>query len=336
MVIGVILVAGIVIWKKKNNVPVAIVVPHHNYVKEIRKEYLEKIKKERAGIKRIIIVGPDHFSVRQDGMMYANTDWNLSNGKLAFDKESEGILGPGLNLENNWVKNDHTIYNLAPEIKEMWPEVKIFPILLGQKIPVKNLDGLVEKIGKVCKEDCLLVVSVDFSHYLPAAVAEVHDVKSVRALEHLELEEIEKLEVDSQQSLYILMKFSLGKGARKWGMFSYTNTGLMEKNPEMETTSHVMGGYSKGLVLGFNKSNPYTFMVSKNTDFERDKKTLGERFFYGVDGINVDKLPFELGENQAVWGVKKGKKVEVVIRGLEMKNGVMYLLKGDDRMSYEE
>jgi len=165
-------------WQK----PAAIVVPHHNYVKEIRKKYLEKIKRERPELKRIIMVGPDHFSVRQDGIMYANADWNLSNGKLAFDKESEGILGPGLSLENNWVKNDHTIYNVVPEIKALWPEVKIFPIILGQKIPVKNLDGLIEKINGVCDKDCLLVASVDFSHYLPAAVAEIHDVKSIDTL----------------------------------------------------------------------------------------------------------------------------------------------------------
>lgn len=344
-----IAVIGIWTWSKKYFETVAIVIPHHNYVKEIREKYLAKIKKQRPEIKRIIIVGPDHFSVRQNEMMYANADWDLSNGELSFDREAESWLGSSLILENNWVKNDHTIYNLMPEIKVLWPESKVFPIILGQKIPLKKLNGLVEKISKVCDKDCLLVASVDFSHYLPAAMAEIHDIKSIKALENMETEEAEKLEVDSQQTLYILMRFAKLRGAEKWNLFSYTNSGVMENNRDAETTSHVMGEYSKGIKIrsDVKSDRPYTFMVVKNTNFERDKKTLGERFFYGVDGYNADKLPFEVPENMAVMGVKNGKRVELVFEPLEMKDGAMYLLRGErkteelkkfggGRMNYEE
>ena len=93
-----------------------------------------------------------------------------------------------------------------------------------------------------------------------------------------------KLEVDSQQALYILTKFSKNKGTG-WVEFDHTNSGELEKIRDAETTSHIFGYYKKQFKKqGFDK--PFTFLIAKNLDYEKDKKSLGERFFYGVEKID--------------------------------------------------
>lgn len=317
--------------------PVAIVVPHHNVVAEKRLEYFQKIAQKRPITKKVIIVGPDHFSPNQSRIIYSNRNWQLSNGELFFNRGLESTLNEFANLENSIVKNDHAIYNLLPDIKSVWPNAIVFPILIGQNYKVSKRDSLISNISKICSYDCLLISSVDFSHYLPADLADVHDQKSIYDLSTQNLTEIPKLEVDSPQSLYVLAKFSQSKKAHRWNLFYHSNSGELEKNYDVETTSHIFGSYQRSFIKN-NIPETKTYLISKYIDKNKSKTSLGDRFFYGTDYIDLDYsskssfiLPFELEDNYVITAVISDTKSTFKFFPTEIKDGATYLLRGNEK-----
>jgi AmmeMemoRadiSam system protein B len=317
--------------------PVAIVVPHHNFVAQKRLEYFKTIALKRPFTKKIIIIGPNHFSPNQSRIIYSNRNWQLSNGELYFDKQLESNLIQFANLDNSIVKNDHAIFNLLPDIKTVWPKATVFPILIGQNYDVSKLDNLISNISKVCRHDCLLISSVDFSHYLPADLADVHDQKSIYDLSTQNLEEIPKLEVDSPQSLYVLAKFSQSKNAHNWDLFYHSNSGALVNNYDVETTSHVLGSYQKSFQKD-NISELKTYLISKSIDKNKSLNSLGERFFYGTDYINLNYsskpsfiLPFELQDDYVITVIIDNTKSTYKFFPTETKDGATYFLRGNDK-----
>jgi len=311
--------------------PIAIVVPHHNVVAQKRLEFFQEIASKRLITKKIIIIGPDHFSPIQNNLNYSNTNWNLFNNQLIFLKEFEPTLSPLLNLQNGVIKNDHAICNLLPDIKSVWPNSQIFPILIGQNYPISKLDNLISKIETICNFDCLLISSVDFSHYLPAALANIHDQKSIYDLSIQNLEEISKLEVDSPQSLYVLAKYSQFKNAKNWNIFYHSNSGDLISNPDIETTSHVFGSYQKS----FKKNNfpkVETYLIAKNIDSKKSLSSLGTRFFYGTDFIDLN-YSGELPDNLVLSTTIINGKSTYSFFPTKTINGATYLLRGEEKLN---
>ena len=319
--------------------PVAVVVPHHNFVAQKRLEYFNQIAKKRLVTQKIIIIGPDHFSPNQNNLIYSNRQWNLSNGMVNFNNSIESKFKSFLNLENNIIKEDHAIYNLLPDIKTVWPKATVFPILIGQNYSVSKLDSLISVISQNCKNNCLLIASVDFSHYLPSGLAEIHDIKSTKELNNQNLSEIPKLEVDSPQSLYVLANFSSIKNTKKWNLFFNSNSGKLSNNSDIETTSYVMGSYQKSFFKNKQFLNE-TSLISKNIDKEKSISSLGARFFYGTDYIDLNyssksliQLPFELPDNMVATKTINGSQTEYRFFPTEVKKGSTYLLRGQAKIS---
>lgn len=313
--------------------PVAIVAPHHNVVAAKRLDFFQQIADKRIFTKKIILIGPDHFSPNQNNLNYSNTNWKLSNGELLFLKELEPYLSPLLNLQDGVIKNDHAIFNLASDIKSVWPDAKIFPILIGQNYSISRLDNLISKIETICDLDCLLIASVDFSHYLPSGFANVHDQKSIYDLATQNLSEIPKLEVDSPQSLFVLSSFSKTKKATKWELYYHSNSGELINNPYIETTSHIFGSYQRSFI-----KNTYpeikTYLLAKNIDQNKSQKSLGSRFFYGTDYIDLNyssrsiyKLPFDLPNNTIVTVTTVNGQPNYYYFSTEVKNGATFFLR---------
>jgi hypothetical protein len=189
---------------------------------------------------------------------------------------------------NVWgVKNDHGIYNQLNDIRKYFPHSKVVPIIIGDGVSRPVLDSLFNLISKNCLANCLLVASVDFSHYLPADLADIHDLYSLRNLNRLNSGSYENLEVDSPQSLYLVMQMAKARHAGNFDLFAHTNSGRMLNDPDAESTSHVFASYSR--IYSFSKTPDHlTFTVASGLSRNLSQKGVGDRFFYGVDEINPD------------------------------------------------
>lgn len=286
----VILCAGLSLLVKPLQVyfqPMAIIVPHHDAVAKTRSEYINKISGIRPQTNSVVILSPDHFSRDQKQIFYSDAQWNLYGGTLEYDADLGSKLTPTAVLNREFVRQDHGIFNLLTDIKKYFPESQIVPMLIGQKVSTQKLDLLSESLARFCRNDCLLVASVDFSHYLPAALADIHDLYSQQILEHLDTGNYQNLEVDSPQSLYLAMQFAKARDTTHYNLFSHTNSGHLMGNPDMETTSHIMTSYSRQIAKKeFSKST--TFTIANGLKRITHQKTVGDRFFYGVDYLDPE------------------------------------------------
>jgi AmmeMemoRadiSam system protein B len=310
----------------------AIVIPHHNLVKNLRLDYLTQIGHQLPNLETIIIIGPDHFSPYQKSISYGNFNWRLVDSQIDFTKSLETKLSPYLNLNNGIVRNDHTIYNLLPDIKEVWPKAKIFPILIGQKHSFAKLDPLISQVVKICQKNCLLLASVDFSHYLPATLANVHDRFTLKALNNLDFKLIQQAEVDSPQSLYFLINYARQKKAKKWHLFAHTNSGILGNNFDVETTTHIFGSYSFSLLPTLLSDHSTTFISSPSISQPDNLSSLGERFFYGTELKNLPfPPPFPIPSNFVIAGTIEHSKVSLIFLPIFTKNNQTFFEIGQTK-----
>jgi len=193
----------------------------------------------------------------------------------------------GLDLpSNDAIQNDHGIFNPLTDLKKYFPSADFFPVIIGQKTTVSDLQPLLTQIKKHCGFDCLLVSSVDFSHYLPVTLATVHDAYTLNNFQNLDTDKLLISEVDSPQSLYLLSSFAKYQQAPSWSVFAHTNSGFIASDPDSETITHIFGAYSRGSkILG----NVLTFIHLPYTlNRQQSQNTVGDRFFYGVDKTVID------------------------------------------------
>jgi hypothetical protein len=252
-------------------------VPHHNLVADTRSQFLNKVKNLRPVTSKIIIIGPDHFSVNQRQISYTDTNWSLLSSTIFFDKNFDTS---GFSANNFLLKNDHTIYNLLSDLNKFFPQATIVPVLLGQKLTPSELEIIYQKIKNYCGLDCLLIASVDFSHYLPANLAAVHDEFTASALINRDLNKIIKAEVDSPQSLYLVTNLN-------YQSLFHTNSGYLLNNLSIETTTHFFSWYRPSKKF-FSDNTKIIQELPYPIDRQKNQKSLGDRFFYGVDEVKIN------------------------------------------------
>jgi len=350
-------ILGILIYvllvSSKQPVTVAIA-PHHNIAKSKRLEMLQKISVSNPSIETIILISPDHFSPYQDKISYTDQDWSLKNGFLSYDKEISGLITDGLLLNNVLQTQEHGIYNLMADIGNIWPKTAVIPLAIGSKVNISQLNLLHTKLNKLCVKDCLLIASVDFSHYLPADLADIHDQTSIRVLENLEIDAVSKLEVDSWQSLYLAILKAKAYGQSGFKLFSHSNSSRMIGNPELESTSHIMGWFSRD--KQFPSRNYQTFTYANNLDKTMESDGLGERLFWGNDfsdfkinknikiGDSLSISPVagtrsavvrqegnilvRLADDLIISGIVHENGIELIFYPIENINGKHYFLRG--------
>lgn len=344
-------------FRPKN--PLAIIVPHHNVVADKRIELLAKIHQQRPKIDTVFLFSPDHFSANQQQIIYSTRNWQLSSGNLLFANDHLKFLQANAIENSQALVLDHGIYNILPNIKQFWPEAKVVPVLLGQGLAFEKLNFLVDYLRQCCKQNTLIIASVDFSHYLPRALANIHDLESYFALINLDIREDSPPEVDSPQALYLVNQLAQ-HWRQQWQFFHHSNSSYVFSSRDAESTSHIFAYQKPPALLPFLQEKvfePQTFLVAKDLDLARDQASLGKRFFYGVDyfqpkitsdfllldhvslkpisahqstiALTEQKLVINLSNDLAIAGVVLGNQyIHLVFLPLEFRDGAYYLLTG--------
>lgn len=336
--------------------PRVLIIPHHNAAQAYRLKIIKEVALRRPQTKTIIILSPDHFNPNQNLITSTDSDWQLHKGQMFFDHQTGSQITSLAVLNDPAVKDDHGIYNLLPELNKSFPQAKIVPLLIGQNLIPAQLDQLSETIIQNCKKDCLLVASVDFSHYLPSGLASVHDAYSLKTLSQMDLATIMDLEVDSPQALYLAQKFAQSQTLNRFIFRSQTDSGSLMDNYEAETTSHITGWYQKGPKAPINSD---TFVFATNLSFDPNLKTVGDRFFYGAATTNSNltekltphpkltliphqfpsrlekdgnKLTVYLGDDLTVGGIGHEGNLVLVFLPLAGEGNNRFFARGQDRI----
>lgn len=229
--------------EKKNIKNRAFILPHHLVGEPVIKKVLQVALEESPDI--IILVSVDHFS---RGKYYFNIPQNIST-TLAFASElSETVINDFpeyAGYEKN-LTQEHGLTVPLGFIEKYKTDAKILPIAISQIVKEKELDELVSSLSRYSK-NAIVIASVDFSHFLPASGARLHDAKSLAVLNNLEWSEFQKLEVDSWQSLYLASRFADLYDANKFTLLSRTDSSeILNTHSDSEVTSYVGAYFTLG------------------------------------------------------------------------------------------
>ena len=273
----------------------ALIIPHHDLMKDERADFFASLKNSVSS-KTIILVSPNHFNSGNAQVITTDKEWQLASGKISPGTElAHQIVSLGLAADDGAAfVNEHGILNILPDISANFSNSKVIPLIIRQNTSRAVMDSLAKGLYQICIDNCLVISSVDFSHYQPGALAEIHDSLSIKALTNLDEDMIWKAEVDSNQSLYLAMKFAKSNNTDKFNLAANTNSGKLANSADAESTSYIVGWYGTGKSQKI--TNDFSFIVGGDMMFDRYINykypgmkiydiwnDFGQRVFWGTD-----------------------------------------------------
>jgi AmmeMemoRadiSam system protein B len=280
----------------------AMVVPHHNLVKTEREELFKTVGQTILQPKTVILISPNHYESGKADVQTTSQTWEVTEGAIQPQENVITALETaGAVNEPSSFNNEHGIKLILGDIKRTFPNSTIVPLIFKINTSLDKITPIHDALVKSCN-DCLIIASVDFSHYQPAILAELHDSLTLRALQNLDTALLlSRAEVDSPPSLTLMALWAKSHKTPKFVLHKHTNSGILTKDLDAESTTHFFGTYETGeqvkpdasvsFTLGgdmmFGRSVAHVYLKG---GLWKALDQLGERVFWGTDAgiVNLE------------------------------------------------
>jgi len=271
----------------------AVLVPHFSITAPQRERFWTELSKKFTP-DRVMVVSVDHFGVGQSNISTTKRQWQFQTSSPLLDESlTDKLLESGLATElDGELIAEHGLTQILPELIHTWPSAKYSEVTIKDVVTLAEVNELYRLINEECP-DCLLVASVDWSHYNVSSLAQLHDQLATRAVVEANSELAWRAETDSPQTMYLLTKWA-EEHQLTWQQFAHSDSGLDDKSWNSETTSYMLGYYAHDNVSA--AVDPVTtFMIGGDVMFDRSVNHLfadnqveifsqfGRRVFWGTD-----------------------------------------------------
>ena len=275
------------------------IVPHHLVSGHTVAAFFSALRSQDPST--IVLISPSHFTNYEKKIFTTAYDWKTPYGMTRIDRNIlRSLSRSGLvQVNESVVKEEHGIYGVVPFITKSLPEARVVPLIVESGISRDTLDTLVQKLVEEVPRDTVFVSSVDFSHYQTKAVADFHDFQAKNVIKTFDYDRLSNLEIDSQESVYLLLRLMERYGTKRVVHERHTNSAEIAYTPySTETTSHYSPYFVRGeaefevkpTVLHFGDimlNRGVEHQIKKHGDTYIFEALAGEeeRFFSGVDII---------------------------------------------------
>ncbi len=183
----------------------------------------------------VVFLGPNHTGMGK-ALALSLEDWNTPLGVC----ENDGEFGKEIVANSKLIEADesahsmeHSIEVQLPFLRSLNPEAKIVPICMGEqgigaaKEVAQAVFSAQEKLGR----KLVVIASSDFSHYVPAEVAEERDREAIGHILKMDAEGFEgKVEkkgwsICGHGPIASAIIYSKKRGSKKGMELIYTNSG---------------------------------------------------------------------------------------------------------------
>lgn len=233
-----------------------LMISHATYFKAKVEEFLGQQAKY-YNPRKIVLMSVDHYNTGLSDISIKGEDFILSDGALSVDQDlirrMEGL--EDAKISRAVFTNEHGINSLVDPVYQNFSEASVLAFTLKDTAPLATVQEVATFIDTNCG-DCLVIGSIDCSHYNPSSLAKIHDSYTLSALRELNLEKILKAEIDSPQVAYISAKVAKDRGMKGFDLFFNENTD-QDEGSGSETTSVIIGSYSQDET----KADPATTFV---------------------------------------------------------------------------
>lgn len=201
-------------------------------------------------IDRVIIMGPNHFYPTSFPALSTSYDYETPFGAVRLDTDYiAGLQNEKLiQLNEGVVDTEHAISSLVPYVAHYLPDAELVPIILTRNAPEDLLKGLADYFKMNNTENTIVVASVDFSHHLYSNASALHDLRSVSAIKSFDLESIPEVELDSPQSISILLQYLEAINAKDIFIWQQNAANIFDDYNIDDVTSYVFAHARKGSI----------------------------------------------------------------------------------------
>ncbi len=224
----------------------AVIVPHHLVA---AKAIALGVKALDPSTKKVVIISPDHFFRCAKMLCTTYGKFKTFFGELPVSTNGVDALIKNGDFvdQSSLFREEHGIYAVLPFIRYYLPNAEIIPIVVSQK-SVGDTDlrskilNLIEKL--LSDKDTALIISSDFSHYLPLAESDSIDHKTIKSFCSGSSQEILKLNNPSQSDcpLCLWLSMEAAKDGGFWNpelIWHSNSANLLHDTSATSTTSHL-------------------------------------------------------------------------------------------------
>jgi hypothetical protein len=196
----------------------AIISPHAGYIysgQTAAYGYKQLLNLEKNKHYKILLIGPSHF-VPFHGISFGYYDyWETPLGNVKVDKEEINkfvLENQDLPITLNTIphQREHSLEVQVPFLQVVLNNFSLIPLVYGQ-IDFKIVEKVIEKI-KDDRDDVIVVISTDLSHYYPYDVAKQIDKYCILAVETENLEYLKNCEACGEIGLSAIIDYASKKG----------------------------------------------------------------------------------------------------------------------------
>ena len=268
-----------------------LLVPHHLVAAKEISSLLSSVSSRPS---KVFFLSPDHFS---QGKTTLTTTDAAFEGLTSFSAFSDIA---SLRSDAAPFQKEHGVTGLAPFIAKQWPEVPFKPIIIRLDTKQSDRDALSAALVDELKKDpqALLISTIDFSHYQPAEVADLHDELALDVIQSLADREADQVELDSPGALAITLKVARELGLGNVTIHAHTNSlRILKAEIAQDSTSHILASFAPGNIQS-QKTLSLFFVGDMMFDrkvADRSKKDLAypfslirgseDRLFKGMDAV---------------------------------------------------
>jgi AmmeMemoRadiSam system protein B len=224
----------------------AVIVPHHLVVPESIARGVREVSRTHPRI--VVVVSPDHYKKCHTVLCTTYGSFTSFFGVVHSNRKivQEILLHTRIASQSDLFTTEHGVYSIVPFIAHYISGAEIVPITLS----IRNTETeeerreLVEIFTELlASPDIVLVVSSDFSHYLPLAESNIKDNATIDTLCSADVERTRKLQSPEQSDcpLCLWVAESVAQAHGYWNPVFLTHTNAAEVLHDVsaqETTSH--------------------------------------------------------------------------------------------------
>lgn len=217
------------------------IIPHHLLPSTVLSKFFRQLQFQNP--KRIILLGPNHGELGAYKVISSVYGWETPFGIVQPDTQIvNDLVGEKLsNINEDVIENEHSVAGIMPYIKFYLPNARVIPLILRSTLTQQEAQQLADQLVTYEDSQTIIIAAVDFSHYLNASEAEQKDTVTYQAMKDFNFRKMWSMNsdyTDSPQSLAVVLMAMKKLGKGNVIELDHTNSGYMENNLFMETTSY--------------------------------------------------------------------------------------------------
>lgn len=190
---------------------VAGIVPHHLLAGNMIASFFKSAQDNENKIDTIIFIAPIHVPLNHK-ICTSYKSWDTPFGIAQTDSNITDKFVKDLDAEDcdEVVEGDHSVSSLIPFAKKYFPSANIASLLIAKSAGKDTADNVCKLLSEITEdENCLVVFSVDFSHYLKPQYTEKCDMETLDAVMSFDTEKISYMTNDNLDSPCCVSAFLL-------------------------------------------------------------------------------------------------------------------------------